>query len=421
MIISGSENYTASVVKIANTYPLAGLDNLVGTMVFGNQCLVGKNTKPGDIMVFFPAECQLSDELVKQNNWYRHSELNVDITKKGFFDDNRRVRAIKFKGHLSTGFLTESSSIEKLCGLVKVGDEFNTLNGIEICKKYIIPRKTIANNEPKLKKKELLIPSQFRFHENTAQLVKNLHKFGPDDLISITCKYHGTSFVCGNVLIDRKLRWYERLLKRFIPIVTTKYANIYSSRSVVKDIDGERQLKLMDKFSLMLNDVWASTNKRLRDYLEPGITVYGEIVGFTSTGKYIQPEYDYGCKPHESKPIIYRITYTTPQGKVIEFSWQQIKEWCKCYGFEHPVEYHYGKIKHLPVGEFIDVLQEHFNLEQDCELCNNKVPAEGIVVRLDGKHSFEAYKLKSKRFLLKETELLDKGEVNLEDAEVQNV
>lgn len=54
-------------------------------------------------------------------------------------------------------------------------------------------------------------------------------------------------------------------------------------------------------------------------------------------------------------------------------------------------------------------------MEKDCLECNNKIPAEGLVVRKDGQTTFSAYKLKSKLFLLGEAKELDKEEINIED------
>jgi hypothetical protein len=47
-------------------------------------------------------------------------------------------------------------------------------------------------------------------------------------------------------------------------------------------------------------------------------------------------------------------------------------------------------------------------------MCRNKVPEEGIVLTKDGL-TFEAFKLKSMRFLEEETKLLDKEQTNIED------
>lgn len=66
----------------------------------------------------------------------------------------------------------------------------------------------------------------------------------------------------------------------------------------------------------------------------------------------------------------------------------------------------------------LTTLQEEY-LEKDCKYCTNKVPAEGICVRIDGKDTYSTFKLKSKRFLEKESKQLDEeaktGEVNIED------
>ena len=34
--------------------------------------------------------------------------MNEDKEKKGFFEDNRRVKAVKFKGVISSGFILNS-------------------------------------------------------------------------------------------------------------------------------------------------------------------------------------------------------------------------------------------------------------------------------------------------------------------------
>ena len=58
--------------------------------------------------------------------------------------------------------------------------------------------------------------------------------------------------------------------------------------------------------------------------------------------------------------------------------------------------------------------QEHFLMEQNEPLCNNKLPREGIVVRLRDDAIAEAFKLKCVRFLNKEAEDVDKGKVDSE-------
>ena len=55
-----------------------------------------------------------------------------------------------------------------------------------------------------------------------------------------------------------------------------------------------------------------------------------------------------------------------------------------------------------------------FYMEKDSPHCRNKVPHEGLVIKLEDGLS-HAFKLKCFRFLNKEQELLDKGETNIED------
>jgi hypothetical protein len=52
----------------------------------------------------------------------------------------------------------------------------------------------------------------------------------------------------------------------------------------------------------------------------------------------------------------------------------------------------------------------------DCIYCKNKVPSEGIVIRVEDDYKFDlvTLKLKNYRFLENETKLLDKGEVDIE-------
>lgn len=65
---------------------------------------------------------------------------------------------------------------------------------------------------------------------------------------------------------------------------------------------------------------------------------------------------------------------------------------------------------------FIDRLanDKQFYMELDSPHCHNKVPHEGVVIKIDDGIT-RAFKLKCFRFLNKEQELLDKGEGNIED------
>ena len=57
---------------------------------------------------------------------------------------------------------------------------------------------------------------------------------------------------------------------------------------------------------------------------------------------------------------------------------------------------------------------DRFGMELNEPLCNGIVPREGICVRIMNDPINECFKLKTLRFLGKEAELIDKGEVDIE-------
>lgn len=56
----------------------------------------------------------------------------------------------------------------------------------------------------------------------------------------------------------------------------------------------------------------------------------------------------------------------------------------------------------------------HFGMEEDEPYCKNKVPREGIVIRIDNDKKPEAFKLKCLKFYQRERKMIDKGEVDIE-------
>lgn len=87
-IIESDSNYVATIVKLPELKSVEGLDNLMVATVFGYNCLVSKESNSNQRYIFFPAETQLSQEFLHNNNLYRSQLLNKDTTKKGFFEDN---------------------------------------------------------------------------------------------------------------------------------------------------------------------------------------------------------------------------------------------------------------------------------------------------------------------------------------------
>ena len=413
-----NENYCGTIVRINSTIPLENCDNIQSTIIFGNSIIIGKDTKVGDTGVYFPAETQLSHEYASINNLYRHSNLNTDQEKKGYLEDNRRIRTMRMRGNRSCGLFMPVSSLSTFVELGQLSemDSFDELTGTAICNKYIVKKRNpnVSGKKGKTPKISKLINGQFRLHQDTTQFGKSIHLFHNSDIVGITYKLHGTSVVISKVLCKKKLNWLFKVLKKLgVPIVDTEYDNIYSSRKVVKNDYLNTKQHFYDV------DIWGLANKELKEFLDDGLTIYAEIVGYLPSGAYIQKPYDYGCDDNEHKVYIYRITYTNISGKVFDFSHKQIQDWCKERGLNPVPELYYGYVSGLIYKEsdnFSDNLMESIRgefLEQDCFMCKTKLPAEGIVIRKES-NEFDAFKFKSFRFLEKESKQLDEG---IEDIE----
>ena len=439
--IKTNENYNATVVTLDKFVDLEGCDNVKGAIIFGYQVIVSKDTAIGDVGMFFPVECALSEEFLSNNNLFREATKNKDETKKGFFEVNGRVKCMKFRGYKSEGFFIPMKSIVYTGAELYNGDVFNELvvnkTTYKICTKYYVPQKQQPQSsggknkkKNKLKKISRMVEDQFRFHIDTLQIRKNAHMLKPDDIISISSKWHGTSWVVGNILTKKKLSVVEKILVKLgVKIKDTEYDYVFSSRSVIKN----ENFDIGKKDGFYSVDIWGDISKNIQALGIPkGFTLYGEAVGYLpKTSSFIQKDYDYGCPPETYKMIVYKITYTNEDGKVFLVPYPQMVEFCKSKGLETPPLYYYGKVKDLfPEivyedkwhGEWVEKLfmkSEWGMNDVDCLYSKNKVPSEGVVIRREDSMDFDTTTLKAKnfRFLEKETKDLDKGVADIESTE----
>ncbi len=434
-------NYLAKFVRVTNLRPHPNADRLQLTTIDGNDVITGTDIKVGDNVVYFPLECAINKDFLSATNSFEDKTLNADQEKKGFFNSKGRVRAVKLRGQPSMGYIVpvevffnwinavdaSSTNIYSPAYENKEFDSFLSAGSlILICKKYINRQEKIDKNKEKQKnqkykskKVEKLIENQFRLHYDTPQFGKNIFKFSPDDLIAITHKLHGTSGVFSKVLCKKKLTWYQKLFKKVgINIVDTHYDSVYSSRKVIKNKNYSDQEVTGGFYG---EDIWGVVAKELDPFIEQGMTLYCEIVGYLESGKMIQPQYDYGCEEGKHDTYVYRITTTMPNGTVYEWSTPQIVEWCTKKGIKHVPLYYYGtagaRFPELDTethwqDEFLNKMKETY-LEKLDPICNNRVPDEGVCIRREGLE-IDTYKLKSFAFLQKESADLDKGEVDIE-------
>jgi hypothetical protein len=435
-------NYLAQVIQLPPLRAHPNADRLQVVTVLGNNIITGLDAKEGMLYIYFPLESALNSEYLSYTNSYSSPELNRDKTTKSFFNSQGRVKAVKLRGQPSEGYIVpvksviewlDSKGIAATEADFKPNIIFDSINDLLICEKYVNKEalrklanaeKSLKNRQGKAKRTSKMIEGQFRQHIDTAQLKREIGNIDPNDLVSITYKLHGSSLIASKLLVKRKLSLYQRALKLLgAEINDTVYDYIWSSRRVIKSAqymedDAKEAVHYYD------TDIWNIAAEKLKPFILEGITLYAEIVGQTPSGAWIQSEYDYGTKPKELDVFIYRITSTNIMGQVVEFTQPQVERYCARFGLKTPKCYFYGRAKDIYPDistqehwhqNLLERLKKDYN-EKDCFMCANKVAEEGIVLRVE-KDFFNAYKLKSFRFLEAETKEIDKGNVDIETAQ----
>lgn len=214
-----STNYTATVVQASNIRDV-GLNTLHAINVFGFQALIGKDIQEGDFGLFFGPETQLSHEFASLNNLYRDKSKNFNSEKSGFFEDNRRVKAIKLGGQVSNGFFIPINSLFGLSigghySELSVGDTFTGINGVEICQKYFVkpPVEAKERTAQARKKAQSRVDAKFfPLHPDTTQWMRESDKIEANEYITVTQKLHGTSVRISRTYVQVQHNWLERML-----------------------------------------------------------------------------------------------------------------------------------------------------------------------------------------------------------------
>lgn len=434
-IKSGSENYCAQVINLPAKVPVPGLDNLVQVTYQGNSCLVGKDSLEDMPYLFFPAGTVIDSAFLKHNNLYRHSELNLDKNQTGFFDDSGRVKAIKFKGVISTGFIIPVASLTKIVktGFLQAGDSFTTIDDYNLCWKYIVPSRTPGapgSKTPSVRIIDQIVEERFvPEHTDTGHLLRNVHTLNLNDHIVVTYKLHGTSVRIFNAPTHRQLKWYEKVARKLgIKVQEEEYAYLVGSRRVIKS----KNFGPLDNKNHYYNqDIWTSVAEEALDTwdLNHGEALYGEIIGTDWQGGPIQKGYTYGLKG--PKLYIYRITNINSQGIEVDLSWEQVKQRAAQLGVETVPEFFTGTL-----GQFIAAfgLESEWELPLEDRLSNifynsllekptvlgSGETEEGFVIRKDTYPKALALKIKSRQFLMHESKMQDQEVVDIESEEAVN-
>ena len=434
-------NYVATVIRVAALEDLEGLDNLKALRVFGMQALVSKDVKVGDVGVLFSTEVQLSEGYASANNLHRHANLNADPKQVGYLEDSRRVKALRLRGHRSDSLFMPLSSFaylwkrgatqDALEKFFEVGDVFDSVEGVEILRKYYV--KTPSENtgpKAKIRRVDLKV---FPLHIDSENYWRNSHKISLDAPVVVTQKLHGTSVRYGNVPVLREKGFIERLINKLgFPTIDSEYKFVVGSRMVVKSIDLEAESAGKEHF--YAEDLWSKYAEahNLHELIPEGYLVYGELVGFTPDGKPIQKNYTYEEAEGEAKMYVYRVATVLPSGAVTDLSWPATKAFAHGLGLATVPEV--GTALH---GGFVDALEptknqlidaNYYNdwsdtdpldlfVDRPVRLSDAKTVDEGVCVRYDGPNGIYILKAKSPIFLGHESAMLDTGGEDLEAEE----
>jgi hypothetical protein len=409
-----NENYCATVVKIPVLVPLEGADRLLGVPLFGFQALVDLNHSVGELGIVFPAECQLSEEYARMNNLHAHGNLNDNPEAKGYLQDNRRVRAIKLRGHRSDCLFMPLESLAYTgydLSELKEGMSFDRLGGHDICRKYVIKTKGPSTHVPQPKAFKRVDPHLFVEHFDTANYFRNQDKIAPDEHIYVTTKLHGTSVRLGNTSVLRKLKWRDAFAEKIgVKVSKREWDLVAGSRKVIKDPRNPGQAHYYS------SDIWTSYLEKLEGLIPEGFLLFGEIIGYTPDGAAIQKDYTYSLLPGTRELYVYRVAVVNPRGVVVDLSWPAVKEFCAARGIKHVPELWSGPHCMFKAEDWLDSRFHDEGHDSPNLGPNKKLVDEGVCIRAERLVPYIT-KAKSPIFTSHETKLLDEGLEDLESAE----
>ncbi|MCR2051067.1 2'-5' RNA ligase [Acetatifactor muris] len=427
--------YCGYITTIKQLRKHSNADRLQCATVFGNNVIVDLSYMEGQRIIYFPVDGQLSEEFACDNNLVRLKDENGNNVG-GYLDpDKRNITALKLRGEKSDGLVLPIEVLSKYVDVKTLsdGDQIAMLDGHEICRKYI-PRSNqrrgrsdfTGNKNRKEEKGKVFYPF-FVEHIDTAQLAYNQNAFREGDTCYITLKMHGTSARTANAVeIVKEKRNYilkkifnirDKEVKRFAVVSGTR-------RTTLRNYDGGYYGS--NAFRQKYQDFF-------KDKLPKGVEVFYEIVGYTEGNRTImgrcsnklvkdkefekqygkETVFSYGCEPGENDIYVYRMTMTNEDGFVVELPWEQVQIECEKLG-----------VKCVPTFEkFVfttwDDLMERVEKYYDgTDPIGKTHVREGVVVRIDNRESFTAYKHKNFSFKVLEGIIKDKADApDMEEAE----
>lgn len=443
-------SYKAYVTALKNVRPHPNADRMLLADCFGNTVCVGLDAVEGQIGIYFPSDGQLSMDFCKENNLLRlYDENGHSIAGGGYLEpDKRNIKAISLRGVKSDGLFCKLDSLTYTgvdLDSFNVGDTITTVNGCEICKKYIPANTRVHSVEVggnRTRKRKVPLAPLFKEHADTEQLAYNLDAFKSGDSVEITLKMHGTSQRTAYVPVfaGYKRTLWDRLRRRLgTPIYNWDYIT-GTRRTVLTSTSGGYY------GSNEFREAHADTFK---GKLWKGETVYYEVVGYTHTGapimatgatpkEYVKEygknmEFSYGCEPSKSDIYVYRMTMTNEDGDVVEYTPDFMRYRCEQMGVKTVPVMWKGVIEgkriennEITPGEWIKNIAEGFYDGPDP--VGKTHIREGVVVRILNRSKFCAYKHKNWCFKVVEGIVKENADApdmeeadGLEDADTKTV
>lgn len=429
--------YCAYVTTIKELRKHSNADRLQCVTVFGNNVIVDMSYFAGERVIYFPVDGQLSEEFAVDNNLVRKKDENGNNIG-GYLDpDKRNITALKLRGEKSEGLLMPLEVLSKYTDIDKLvdGDQITILNGHEICKKYIPVRKNRnhsqqprQNNKMNSKEeKEKISYPFFVEHIDTAQLAFNQNAFKPGDTCYVTLKMHGTSARTANAVQVTK--------KKRSPVLKKMFHLKDKEIKTFECVSGTRRTTLRN-----YDGGWYGSNAFREKYhnffkerLPKGMEVFYEIVGYTEGDQTImgrcsnklvkdkefsrqygeETVFSYGCEVGENKAYVYRMTMTNDDGYVVELPWEQVQLECEKMGVECvPL---FDKFIFTTWDDLMERVEKYYD---GVDPIGKTHVREGVVVRIDNRPSFTAYKHKNFNFKVLEGIIKDTADApDMEEAE----
>lgn len=429
--------YCAYVTTLKELRKHSNADRLQCATVFGNNVIVDMSYFAGERVIYFPVDGQLSEEFAVDNNLVRKKDENGNNIG-GYLDpDKRNITALKLRGEKSEGLLMPLEVLSKYTDIDKLvdGDQITILNGHEICKKYIPVRKNRnhsqqprQNNKRNSKEeKEKISYPFFVEHIDTAQLAFNQNAFKPGDTCYITLKMHGTSARTANAVQVTK--------KKRSPVLKKMFHLKDKEIKTFECVSGTRRTTLRN-----YDGGWYGSNAFREKYhnffkerLPKGMEVFYEIVGYTEGDQTImgrcsnklvkdkefsrqygeETVFSYGCEVGENKAYVYRMTMTNDDGYAVELPWEQVQLECEKMGVECvPL---FDKFIFTTWDDLMERVEKYYD---GVDPIGKTHVREGVVVRIDNRPSFTAYKHKNFNFKVLEGIIKDTADApDMEEAE----